>query len=281
MQNHNRKKIIAGNWKMHNIRPEAQELCRAIISGIEKEKDLPEIVLIPPYTSLETVSSEIKDTSIQLGAQNMDHRDFGAFTGEISPLMLIDLNIKYVLVGHSERRQYFGETNAVVNQKVTAALAHELIPILCVGESLDERESHLTDNVVRRQVGAALSGITQTHLKELVIAYEPVWAIGTGKVCEAKEANRVATLIRFTVSDLYSSLETKRDSLSPQAIANVGEIVPILYGGSVKPSNIEEQLAQPEIDGVLVGGASLKASEFLSIIKAGQKKIKMSYSCRI
>lgn len=281
MENHNRKTIIAGNWKMHNTRAEAQELCRAIMSGIEKEKDLPEIVLSPPYTSLETVSSEIKHTSIQLGAQNMDHRDFGAFTGEISPLMLIDLNIKYVLVGHSERRQYFGETNAIANQKVTAALAHNLIPILCVGESLDERESNLTDNVVRRQVGAALSGITQTHLKEFVIAYEPVWAIGTGKVCEAREANRVATLIRSTVSDLYSSLETKRDSLSPQTIANVGEIVPILYGGSVKPSNIEEQLAQPEIDGVLVGGASLKASEFLSIIKAAQKRMKMSYSCRI
>jgi triosephosphate isomerase len=272
---HNRKLIIAGNWKMYKTRNEARDLAGSIVSNVQNEKILPEIVLIPPFTSLEAVGSAIKNSPLQLGAQNMDYRDCGAFTGEISPLMLIDLGVKYVLVGHSERRLYFGETNLTVNQKVTAALSHKLIPILCVGETLDEREADLTDQVVRRQIGAALSGIGPSQLKELVIAYEPVWAIGTGKVCEAQEANRVCALIRSTTSDLYSNFEAKKDLNASSA---AGQIVPILYGGSVKPTNIEEQLAQKEIDGALVGGASLKAEEFLPIIKAAQKRVKAAYS---
>ena len=188
----------------------------------------------------------------------MDWRDSGAFTGEVSPPMLLDLGIKYVIVGHSERRQFFGETNQSVNLKVKAALAHTLIPIICVGEMLEDRESNLTDAVISRQVAAACADIKPQDLKHVVFAYEPVWAIGTGKVCEAAEANRVIKLIRKTIANL-------RDC------GDLENIVPILYGGSVNPSNIDEQMATSDIDGSLVGGSSLKAHEFIAIIHSAQK----------
>ncbi|HIA50734.1 MAG TPA: triose-phosphate isomerase [Candidatus Melainabacteria bacterium] len=258
-----RKTIIAGNWKMFKTRKEATELASAVAAGCKGEKDLPEVVLIPPFTSIESALNAIKDSPVSVGAQNMDWRDNGAFTGEVSPVMLTELGVKYVLIGHSERRQFFGETNQTVNQRLKAALAHKLIPIVCVGETLDERESGLTDSVVRRQVGAALAEIPPEALEIIVVAYEPVWAIGTGKVCEADEANRVLGQIRATIADLYK--EGGNSGLADQ--------VPLLYGGSVKPSNIEEQMAKPEIDGALVGGASLKAEEFLPLIKAGQKRV--------
>lgn len=252
-----RQTIIAGNWKMNTNRAEAQALASAIFEGIKGQSDLPTIVLCPPFTGLETVGDAIDFKTVALGAQNMDHRDAGAFTGEVSPPMLLDLKVQYILIGHSERRQFFGETNQTVNLKLKAALQHKLVPIVCVGETLDERESNLTDSVVSRQVVAALQGFTPEELTPLVVAYEPVWAIGTGKVCEAMEANRVIRTIRQTLANSTS-----------QDLANK---VPILYGGSVNSKNVDEQLIQSDIDGSLVGGASLKADEFLSIIASAKK----------
>jgi len=265
MAHAHRLPIIAGNWKMHKNTGEAKELTEAIAQGIKNEKELPKIVLCPPFTSLPIVAAAAKDTKIDVGAQNMDHHESGAFTGEIAASMLVDLGLTYIIIGHSERRQFFGETNATVNLKLKTALKHKLIPIICVGETLDERESNLADSVIARQIAAALSDLTMEELKTLVIAYEPVWAIGTGKICEATEANRVAKLIRTTIGNLFKSKEFP-------------ETIPVLYGGSVKASNIEEQLAQSDVDGALVGGASLVADEFLAIIKAGAKKAQLCSS---
>ncbi|MBX9878253.1 MAG: triose-phosphate isomerase [Candidatus Obscuribacterales bacterium] len=264
MAHAHRLPIIAGNWKMHKTTGEAKQLTEAILQGIKNEKELPKIVLCPPFTSLPTVAAAA-GKGIDVGAQNMDHHESGAFTGEIAANMLTDLGVTYVIIGHSERRQFFGETNATVNLKLKTALKHKLIPIVCVGETLDERESNLADSVISRQIAAALSDLTMEELKTLVIAYEPVWAIGTGKVCESAEANRVAKLIRTTIGNLFKSKEFP-------------ETIPVLYGGSVKASNIEEQLAQSDIDGALVGGASLAADEFLAIIKAGAKKAQLCSS---
>lgn len=264
MSNPKRSKIIAGNWKMHKNRAEAKALAEAIAKGVQGEKDLPVVVLFPPFTSIEAVGSVIKGSSVNLGAQNMDNHDSGAYTGEVSPPMLLDVGVEYVLIGHSERRQYFGETNASVNLKLKAALKHGLKPVVCVGESLDERDNNLTDAVVRRQVGAALADLEVSDLKTLVVAYEPVWAIGTGKTCESPEANRVCALIRATINDVFRSEEG----------APAGDSVPILYGGSVKPSTIDEQLEQSDLDGALVGGASLTADDFLPLIKSAQKRIR-------
>jgi triosephosphate isomerase len=262
-----RKVIVAGNWKMNKTRKEAVELTEAIKKGLGESHDLPEVVLVPPYTALSQVGDLIKGSKLKLGAQNMDYRDAGAFTGEISPIMLKDLHVEFILIGHSERRQYFGETNATTNLRLKAAFAHGLLPILCVGESLDEREAELTDAVVSRQVGAAVADIEKHNLAKLVVAYEPVWAIGTGKHCEAQEANRVAKHIRNTLRSLFSKAGAKDSD---------AERVPILYGGSVNAGNVEKQLDTQidEVDGVLVGGASLKADEFLTLIRAAEKRIK-------
>ncbi len=245
---------------MHKTRPEARELAGAVRDALETERDLPAVVLCPSFTSLEPVLQVCVNSPLAVGAQNMDHRDSGAYTGEISPPMLLELGVKYVIIGHSERRQFFGETNATVNLKLKAAVRHGLIPIVCVGETVDERENHLTDAVVSRQTAAALDDLDAAQLSGLIVAYEPVWAIGTGKVCEAVEANRVAAVIRSTIGNLYAN----RD---------LAASIPVLYGGSVKASNIDEQLAQPELDGALVGGASLNAEEFVAIIRSAQKKV--------
>jgi triosephosphate isomerase len=260
-----RKPVIAANWKMHKTRVEATELTTQIVEATSKETDLPLVIVCPPFTALETVIALAKKSNIEVGAQNMDYRDLGAFTGEISAPMLSELGAKYVIVGHSERRQYFGDTNSIVNLKLKAALNHGLIPIVCVGESADERDNNLTDAVVRRQVAAAFTDVDADQALLTLIAYEPVWAIGTGRVCEASEANRVAKLIRQTLVSLYGG-------------NRVADVVPVLYGGSVKSSNIDEQLEQSDIDGALVGGASLKFDEFMPLIKAGQKKLKLSAS---
>lgn len=256
-----RKTIIAGNWKMNNTRKEARELASELAKALKGKSGLPEVVLCPPFTSLADTAEASKGTPVAIGAQNMDFHDSGAYTGEISPPMLLELGVTYVLIGHSERRQLFAETNQTVNLKLKAALQHGLIPIVCVGETLDERENNLTDAVVSRQTAAAFEGIEPDALKTLVVAYEPVWAIGTGKVCESAEANRVISIIRNTIANY-----------KPGA-ANLAAQTPILYGGSVNAKNSAELLAQPEIDGGLVGGASLKADEFLSIIEAGQKRL--------
>lgn len=255
-----RKTIIAGNWKMNKLRKEAQELAAAIVTGTAGKDNLPDIVLCPPFTSLDVVIQATVGSQIGVGGQNMDYHDSGAFTGEIAPSMLVDAGARYVIIGHSERRQYFGETNQIVPLKVKAALGHKLTPIICVGELFDERESDLTDPVVKRQVGAAINGLSDDELKSVVLAYEPVWAIGTGQVCEAKEAARVIGLIRKTLAQFF-----QQDKAGPDSIA-------ILYGGSMNAKNAEELLAQDEIDGGLIGGASLKAEDFLEIISHASKR---------
>jgi triosephosphate isomerase len=252
-----RKVMIAGNWKMNMTATEAKELTAALLKGIHGLHELPEIVICPPFTSLHTVLESTNESRINVGAQNMDYRESGAFTGEISPLMLLDLGVKYVLIGHSERRQFFGETNETVNLKLKSALKHHLIPIVCVGETLEQREGNHTDSVVSTQTTAALADLSASQLKPLVVAYEPVWAIGTGKVCDAAEASRVIKVIRQAINSVHAGL---------------GDQTPVLYGGSVNAKNIDEQLAQPDIDGGLIGGASLKADEFLTLIKAGAKR---------
>ena len=257
------KTIIAGNWKMHKTRSESRMLAQALVDGVKGERHLPEIVLCPPFTCLQDVLAVTIDGPIRVGAQNMDYRASGAFTGEISPVMLVDLAVQYVIIGHSERRRLFGETDTGVNLKLKSALEYGLIPIICVGESSEEHGAKLTDSVIRRQVAAALADLTRDQIAPLLIAYEPLWAIGTGKSCPVREANRVAALIRATINDLF---RVKDES---DADNDVGQTLPILYGGSVKASTIEEQLNEPDINGVLVGGASLSAEEFLPIVMGG------------
>jgi len=265
-----RQVIIAGNWKMHKTTKQAVVLAEHIQNAVAGEKTLPEIVVIPPFTALAAVEKCIKKGPLKLGAQNLDWHDEGAFTGEISPVMLTDLNVKYVLIGHSERRQHFGETNTTVPLRIKAALAHGLKPILCVGEMIDEREAGLTDAVVGRQVGAALGELNLDQFSQVSIAYEPVWAIGTGNNCAAAEANRVCGMIRKTVAALCARLET---SGAANGQFNASQL-PVLYGGSVKASNMAEQMKQEHIDGALVGGASLIGDEFVAIIKAAQERLK-------
>jgi len=267
-----RKTIIAGNWKMNKTVSEAATLAHAIVEGLAAlvaELDgeaLPEIVLCPTFVCLAEVLNQVKGSPCKVGAQNMDYRDNGAFTGEIAAPMLTAMHVQYVLIGHSERRQFFGETNESVNLKVKAALAHGLTPVICVGELLEQRESGETDLVVREQVVAGLAGIAASDLlvagqSKVVIAYEPVWAIGTGKNCQSDEANRVCGLIRAIVDEIHSG-------------KNLGAGISILYGGSVKASTIDEQMQQEHIDGALVGGASLQAEDFLPLIKGGAKRLK-------
>jgi triosephosphate isomerase len=243
--------IIAGNWKMNTNIPEALALVDEMLSPLDGIKGV-EKVLCPPFVSLQAVGSKIAGTSVRLGAQNMYSQEKGAYTGEISPAMLAGL-CHYVILGHSERRQHFGETDELVNRKVQAAVNHKLVPIICVGESLAQNEEGLTNSVVRLQVKAALQGLSPEDVKNVVFAYEPIWAIGTGKAATGQGANAVIGLIRATVAGLY-------DRQTAQGLC-------IQYGGSVTATNIAEFIRQPEIDGALVGGASLKAEEFLRIVE--------------
>ena len=248
-----RTPFVAGNWKMNTTVDEAVDLVDAMVGDLDKVTDV-EIVLCPPFLSLPTLADEfdIDNAPFGLGAQNMHYEDKGAFTGEVSPLMLVDY-CDYVIVGHSERRQFFGETDEIVNLKVKAALKHKLVPIICVGETLAQYEAGQTDAVVAGQVRGVLSGLSAEQLYDTVIAYEPVWAIGTGKAANGAGANAVIGLIRKTTAELVG-----------QASA---EELRILYGGSVSPKNIGEFISQPEIDGALVGGASLKAQDFVAIVR--------------
>jgi triosephosphate isomerase len=249
-----RRPVIAGNWKMHKTIGEARALASALAEQLGGRGDAgPEVVLCPPFTALAAVKEVLAGTGLALGAQTMDWHEKGAFTGEIAPGMLVDLGVTHVVLGHSERRQLFGETDEGVCRKVEAALQHGLVPIVCVGETLEEREGGLTDNVVIVQVQRALHGRTPTQVAGVVFAYEPVWAIGTGKTCDAAEANRVCGVIRDTVGRMTD--------------AETAAAVRIQYGGSVKPDTIAEQMAQPHIDGALVGGASLEAASFAAIVK--------------
>lgn len=244
--------IIAGNWKMHKTVAEALELVRELRRGLVEVEGV-EVVLCPAFVALAPVAELLKPTKIGLGAQNMFWEDQGAYTGEVSPLMLKDL-VQYVILGHSERRQYFGETDEGVNRKVKAALKHGLTPIICVGENLEENEAGRTHEVVERQLRAALRDISAEQARALVIAYEPVWAIGTGKPATGAGANAVIGLtIRGLLADLYGE--------------EVAQTVRVQYGGSVNPQNIAEFVIQPDIDGALVGGASLKAPDFIAIVQ--------------
>ncbi|KUK10067.1 MAG: Triosephosphate isomerase [Clostridia bacterium 41_269] len=243
--------LIVGNWKMNLTTKEAASLVEKLKSRFSNIEGV-EVAVCPPFTSLETVSKLCKESSIHVGAQNMFWEEQGAYTGEISPLMLKDLGCKYVILGHSERRQFFGETNENVSRKVKSALKHNIIPIICVGETLAQREAGETDRVCREQLQESLKGIDNLEGNEIVVAYEPVWAIGTGKTASPKDADHVANFIRLILANMYS--------------AKTAERVRILYGGSVKPENIVEFMAQPNIDGALVGGASLKADSFGEIV---------------
>ncbi|MEW6662593.1 MAG: triose-phosphate isomerase [Bacillota bacterium] len=247
-----RKPIIAGNWKMHKASPEARQLVEELKPLVHNLPEV-EVVVCPPFTSLETVKELLQGTDIQLGAQNMHYANEGAYTGEVSAAMLAAAGCRYVIVGHSERRQYFGETDELINQKVKAALAARLAPITCVGETLAQREAGETEAVCFSQVEGALRGLSADQVPGLVIAYEPVWAIGTGKTATAAEAQRVIALIRRKVSELFGK----------EAAAKTR----IQYGGSVKPDNIKEIMAQPDIDGALVGNASLQADSFARLCR--------------
>jgi len=246
------KKIIAGNWKMHAT---PYEVVDALI-GINHliNPCTADVVLCAPYVALESVKSKLDGTSIKVGAQNMHYAEKGAYTGEISGEMLQDMGIPYVLIGHSERRQYFAETDESVNLKVLKALELDRTPVLCVGESLDERKKEITNDVLLRQTTRALEKVCACNMPRVVIAYEPIWAIGTGEVATPQQAEDACAYIRRVIADLYD--------------ADVAGKVSILYGGSVSPENAPELFSQCNIDGGLVGGASLKAS-FAEVVKAG------------
>jgi triosephosphate isomerase len=247
-----RQPLIAGNWKMHCTRAEAQALIGALTPLV---LDTPgrQIIVAPPFTALETVGRATTGTPIGLAAQNLHWEPKGAFTGEISASMLREIGCTAVLIGHSERRQYFGETDETVNRRIRAALEADLLPIVCVGETLEERESNQTSAIVERQLRGAWSGIGAESIAKCVVAYEPVWAIGTGRTATPAQAQEVHALIRRLMGTLGS--------------ADVAEGLRILYGGSVKADNVDGLMAQADIDGALVGGASLKAEDFARIVK--------------
>ena len=242
--------IIAGNWKMHMSIADAKAFVETVkpqVAGTDVE-----VVICAPFTLLKDLKEVTKGTNIKIGAQNMHFEEKGAFTGEVSPLMLKEIGMDYVIIGHSERRQYFNETDETVNLKVKKAIEHGILPILCVGESLEQREANQTKDIVRNQITADLKGISAEVLPQVVIAYEPIWAIGTGKTASAEDANDVIAFIRETLTSLYDD--------------TVSEEVRIQYGGSVKPDNVEEIMNQSDIDGALVGGASLKPDDFVALV---------------
>jgi triosephosphate isomerase len=237
-----RKKIIAGNWKMYKTQAEAAEFLLGFMTKLDETPEEREIVLCVPFTDLWSLSKSLHGSRVKLGAQNIHWEDAGAYTGEIAGAMLIEMGVRYVIVGHSERREYFGETDQTVNLRLRAAQRHGLTPILCVGESKQQRDDEQTEAHIFAQLQQDLVDVDQNNL---VIAYEPIWAIGTGETCDAGEANRVIGLIRSKLTNPEVSIQ---------------------YGGSVKPNNVDEIMAQPEIDGALVGGASLEPESFARLV---------------
>ncbi len=249
-----RKKIIAGNWKMNKLLKEAEELVLCLKDKVS-DIDSVEIVVCPVYVHLYPISQILKDSNIKLGAQDCFWEEKGAYTGEVAPSMLKDIGVEYVIIGHSERRQFFFETNQWVNRKVKAALNAGLKPIICVGEKLEEREKGQTFSVIETQLREGLADLSAEQMSNCVIAYEPVWAIGTGKTATPEQAQEVHRFIR--------------DWLSGRFDRQVASSIRIQYGGSVKPANAKQLLSQPDIDGALVGGASLKCEDFSAIVEAG------------
>jgi triosephosphate isomerase (TIM) len=247
-----RQPIIAGNWKMFKTNLEVEEFIgqfKALAKGITHC----EIVLCPPFTAISYLAQELAGTNISLGAQNMHQEEQGAYTGEISPLMLKAVGCKYVILGHSERREYFQETDEIINRKVKSALTHGLLPILCVGESIVQRDDGTTKEIIRGQVSGGLHGLTPAEVEKIILAYEPVWAIGTGKTASSQDAEEVISYIRGLLGELFGQKTT--------------DLVRIQYGGSVKPSNASELMEMPNIDGALVGGASLDPKSFAELLK--------------
>jgi triosephosphate isomerase (TIM) len=251
-----RRPIMAGNWKMHHTHLEAIQVVQKLSYQLDgQDYDACEVVVCPAFTALRSVQTVIESDGIPigLGAQDVHWKDQGAFTGEVSPPMLAKLNVSYVIVGHSERREHFGETDDTVNQKAKAVLKHGMTPIVCVGESLDQREEGGTDDWVRGQTRAAFAGVKADDAARCVVAYEPIWAIGTGRNATPEDANATIAVIRAELRDLYRG--------------GAAEAMRIQYGGSVKPGNIADLMAMPEIDGALVGGASLDPTDFSRIVK--------------
>ncbi len=248
-----RKKIVAGNWKMNNSIDQSVSLVKDVVDRVGDVHAV-DIIVAPVFTALKSVSDNVGESFVQIAGQDFYWEESGAFTGEISPLMLKDAGCKWVIIGHSERRQFFAETDETVNKKTVCALSHGLKPIVCVGETLEERENEETSKVLSRQIRNGLSGIETDHVKDLVIAYEPIWAIGTGKTATPEMAQSAHAHIRAEVADLFGD--------------TIAGGTRILYGGSVKPGNAEELFGMDDIDGGLIGGASLKASDFCAIISA-------------
>ncbi|OIU69568.1 triose-phosphate isomerase [Rossellomorea aquimaris] len=249
-----RKPIIAGNWKMNKTASEAKTFTEEV-KGLVPDTDKVDSVICAPALFLESLVEQTKDSKVAIGAQTMHFEENGAFTGEVSPVALADMGVEYVIIGHSERREMFNETDESVNKKTLAAFKHNLTPIVCVGETLEQRENNETKDLVGSQVKKALAGLTEDQVKKTVIAYEPIWAIGTGKSSTSEDANEVCAHIRQVVASEFS-----------QAAA---DSVRVQYGGSVKPNNIKEYMAQSDIDGALVGGASLEPQSFLQLLEAG------------
>ena len=245
-----RKKVIAGNWKMNMLPNEAIDMINELIPYVKDSKN--EVVLCVPYIDLFYSFLTAQGTNIEIGAQNMHFEEKGAYTGEVSAQMLKSIGVEYVIIGHSERRQYFAETDETVNKKVKAAFANELKPIVCVGETLKERESGIQYEIITRQTEKALEGLTAEQVQNTIIAYEPIWAIGTGKTATSDDADEACNKIREKISQIYGQ--------------NVADRVIIQYGGSMKPENAKELLEKPNIDGGLIGGASLKAESFAKIV---------------
>ncbi|MFD2045045.1 triose-phosphate isomerase [Ornithinibacillus salinisoli] len=251
-----RKKIIAGNWKMNKVLSEADQFVTAVSDKVPNS-DKVEAIVCAPFPYLSALVEKTKGTSLKVSAQNMHFEENGAFTGEVSPVMLKDIGVSHVVLGHSERREYFAETDETVNKKTHTAFKHGLTPIVCVGETLEQREANETEGLVETQVKKALDGLSDEQITQTIIAYEPVWAIGTGKTASSEDANKVCAHIRNVIKEVASE--------------SVAEKVIIQYGGSVKPANVDELLAQSDIDGALVGGASLEADSFLQLVEAGAK----------
>ena len=249
-----RKAIIAGNWKMNKTRPEAKELLEAIKPLVANAEGKVEVIACVPFTNLETAVNVTAGSNVKIGAENVHFEKSGAFTGEISADMLTELGVEYVVIGHSERRQYFGETDETVNKRLLAALQAGLKPILCVGETLDQREKGITEEIIAMQTKIALMGTCEKCIKNVVIAYEPVWAIGTGKTATAEQAQEVCAFIRKTVESLFNK--------------EIADGMTIQYGGSMNAKNCAELLSKPDVDGGLIGGASLKADDFNTIVQS-------------
>lgn len=249
-----RIKVIAGNWKMNNDLNESKDLISKLLAGLKNSNANCEVVICPPFTSLSEASAMIKGSTIKLGAQNLHQEENGAFTGEVSAKMLLSAGCEFVIIGHSERRTIFTESDELINKKIIRALKNNLKPIFCVGELLEEREKNITEQVIKSQVLKGLENFSVRDLKNLIIAYEPVWAIGTGKTATPQQAEEVHHFIRKLIENHFSE--------------EFAENLRILYGGSVKPDNSNDLLSQKNIDGALVGGACLNADSFLNIIKS-------------